>query len=143
MTHLTFYTWAQKEAQRYGEKWAKKWAREVVYSKILQEIPQILDRHAIVIDKRRFISWKKFLHEYFSKGIFHNLILSHFPVTFFVCKAQFSVCKGLQFLKRGVSILLDFLWIVASKEFSVHCFESAVEMFLCLNLFQQGGIYYI
>eukprot|EP00794_Sanderia_malayensis_P009883 gene9883-10893_t len=68
VSHLKCYEWAQKEARRYGEKWNKKWAREATYNKILAEIPGILDKHMIILDKSRFSTWKKFLANFLSKG---------------------------------------------------------------------------
>ena len=70
VSHLTCYNWAQKEAKRYGEKWNKKWARDNAYTKILGEIPRILEKHAIVVDKKQFNSWNDYLNEFLSKGIF-------------------------------------------------------------------------
>ena len=68
VSHLTCFSWAQKEAIRYGEKWSKKWAREKAYMKILAEIPEILERHTVILDKKQFASWKEYLNEYLSKG---------------------------------------------------------------------------
>eukprot|EP00795_Rhopilema_esculentum_P006132 gene6132-11522_t len=68
VSHLTCYNWALKEARRYGEKWNKKWAREATYIKIISEIPEILDKYSIVVDKNRFYTWSEFLNEYLSKG---------------------------------------------------------------------------
>ena len=68
VSHLTCYDWVQKEAARYGEKWNKKWARETAYTKILAEIPTILEKHTVVADKKKFSSWSDYLNEYLSKG---------------------------------------------------------------------------
>ena len=67
--HLNCYNWVQKEARRYGEKWNKKWAREAAYNKILSEIPTILEKHIVVVDRTRFPSSKEFLADFLSKGV--------------------------------------------------------------------------
>jgi len=36
--------------------------------KVLTEIPEILERHTVILDKKHFASWKEYLDEYLSKG---------------------------------------------------------------------------
>ena len=65
---MNCYNWVFKEAERYGEKWNKKWAREAAYLKILAELPEILERHAVPADKKRYSSWREFLHDFLGRG---------------------------------------------------------------------------
>ncbi|XP_065836178.1 IQ domain-containing protein H-like [Oscarella lobularis] len=59
--YLQCYDWAVKESQRYGEKWTKKWAQEAANGRIAAELPSILRNHVVILNKRAYPTWEKFL----------------------------------------------------------------------------------
>ncbi|KAM4749052.1 IQ domain-containing protein H [Rhinophrynus dorsalis] len=67
--HLPCYGWALSECQRYGpDTWRQKWAQEKAVLRITQELPQVLEHHALPVNRRRFPTWGKFLQALVSRG---------------------------------------------------------------------------
>lgn len=66
--HLKSYSWALKERERYGEKWVKKWAQENAYLRLLDEVPDLLAKHARPSNKEVFPTWNDFLETFLAMG---------------------------------------------------------------------------
>ncbi|XP_053575552.1 IQ domain-containing protein H [Bombina bombina] len=67
--HLPSFEWALSEMGRYGpDTWKQKWAQEKVLLRIMHELPQILEKYAQVVNKKRFSTWDKFLQHLVSRG---------------------------------------------------------------------------
>lgn len=66
--NLSCYQYALKERARYGVKWTKKWAQEATYVKILSEIPDCLERHAIPVNRKIYPTWDVFEKAFLGQG---------------------------------------------------------------------------
>lgn len=66
--HLPCYDWVAKEAKRYGPKWTKPWAQENAINKISSYLPDILSKHAYVVDTALYPSWTCFLVHFLQLG---------------------------------------------------------------------------
>nr|CAB3256677.1 IQ domain-containing protein H-like [Phallusia mammillata] len=66
--HLPCYHWMLRESIRYGEKWKKKWAQDAAFTKVLFQLPEILDSFAQPSNRDAFPKWVDFLDAFLSQG---------------------------------------------------------------------------
>ncbi|EDV26484.1 uncharacterized protein TRIADDRAFT_63760 [Trichoplax adhaerens] len=66
--YLKCYKWLRKEAHRYGAEWQQKWAQESARTKILGELPDILDNYCHIVNKRGYQTWERFCNVYLERG---------------------------------------------------------------------------
>lgn len=66
--HLPCYEWVVKEAKRYGSKWKKYWAQEQALKKISSYLPDLLTKHACVVDIALYPRWRDFLEQFLQLG---------------------------------------------------------------------------
>ena len=66
--HLSCYAWALKEMVKFGDKWSKRWAHEATFVKILEEIPEVLEKYARPVNETAYPTWQAFLGEFLAHG---------------------------------------------------------------------------
>ncbi|KAI3380785.1 hypothetical protein SNEBB_006683 [Seison nebaliae] len=68
ISHLQCYTWVLSERKKYGDKWKRRWAHEPAYSKIIMEIPTILQQHLKILDCKIYNTPKKFFGTFLNES---------------------------------------------------------------------------
>ncbi|XP_076154606.1 IQ motif-containing protein H [Alosa pseudoharengus] len=67
--HLGSLEWAQQQRARHKpQHWDTEWAKEEVLNKFLEEVPQLLARHARPTNTRVFHTWAQFLDHFLRYG---------------------------------------------------------------------------
>ncbi|XP_041965488.1 IQ motif-containing protein H [Alosa sapidissima] len=67
--HLGSLEWAQQQRARHKpQHWDTEWAKEEVLNKFLEEVPQLLARHARPTNTRVFPTWAQFLDHFLRYG---------------------------------------------------------------------------
>ncbi|CAF0827492.1 unnamed protein product [Adineta ricciae] len=66
--HLPCYKSTLKEAARFGDKWSIRWAHEQSYVKVLSELPAVLEKHTVCINKSLYNGWQTYSKVFFAQG---------------------------------------------------------------------------
>ena len=53
---------------KFGDKWSKRWAYEPTYVKILEEIPELLSKHARPSNTNVYPTWEDFQTAFLAQG---------------------------------------------------------------------------
>ncbi|CAF1300643.1 unnamed protein product [Adineta ricciae] len=67
-THLPCYQNVVKEAEKLRENWSIKSVQKDYYRRILSELPDVLHKHTVYINKAQFNSWKSYLSVFLTQG---------------------------------------------------------------------------
>ncbi|CAF1461812.1 unnamed protein product, partial [Adineta steineri] len=68
VSHLPCYKNVLKEAARFGDKWSNRWAQEHSYAKVLSELPHVLEKHTICVNKTQYNNWQTYSRVLYAQG---------------------------------------------------------------------------